>query len=452
MEGERHDGPRGAVTIDRRTFVKGIGIGAGVLAGGGLLAACGGGGGGDTAAATASALTGPAKGNVVMWAWEPNTTGFKKVLAGFKEVHPDVTVEIVEQPYSDITSIYRAANAAKSGPDAMFFLPDNAGIFQYTDHLMPLNEAIPAWMKENLLNFEAFAQDRDTSKSIFAVPTDLQGLQVYYNKQHFRTAGLDPDAPPATFDELVEAANALKKAGIVPFGGGNKEGYIGTWNIFWLLAGTADAAFATGLGDGSVKFTDPIFHATCERVVRMYQDGWFPKGANSTPLFTDGANAFAKGEGAMLCGLVSDPLVGFPIMIKEFGEENVGVMPPVVVEGDRPYYIPAGAGEGWGIPTYSGNPAAAWAFMEYVVGPEQQRAIFDEVGLVPANKATSLEGAPQPLKDIVAEFDEYGASYPLAQLPQDLIQALGSQMQGVFAGGSSLDDALAELDRLAEKG
>ena len=194
----------------------------------------------------------------------------------------------------------------------------------------------------------------------------------------------------------------------MPFGGGNKEGYIGTWNIFWLLAGTTEAAFATGLGDGSVKFTDPIFHATCERVVRMYQDGWFPKGANSTPLFTDGANAFAKGEGAMLCGLVSDPLVGFPIMIKEFGEENVGVMPPVAVEGDRPFYIPAGAGEGWGIPTYTENAAAAWAFMEYVVQPEQQRAIFDEVGLVPANKKTSLEGAPQPLKDIVAEFDEYG--------------------------------------------
>lgn len=37
---------------------------------------------------------------------------------------------------------------------------------------------------------------------------------LYYNANHFRRAGLDPDAPPATLDEVREAAVALKAAGI----------------------------------------------------------------------------------------------------------------------------------------------------------------------------------------------------------------------------------------------
>ncbi|MEZ5144655.1 MAG: extracellular solute-binding protein [Acidimicrobiales bacterium] len=38
---------------------------------------------------------------------------------------------------------------------------------------------------------------------------------VFYNKDHFRRAGLDPEKPPATLAELRSDAEAIKRAGIV---------------------------------------------------------------------------------------------------------------------------------------------------------------------------------------------------------------------------------------------
>jgi sn-glycerol 3-phosphate transport system substrate-binding protein len=44
--------------------------------------------------------------------------------------------------------------------------------------------------------------------------TNVSEPVLYYNVNHFKRAGLDPDAPPATLDELRTAAEALKEAGI----------------------------------------------------------------------------------------------------------------------------------------------------------------------------------------------------------------------------------------------
>ena len=44
--------------------------------------------------------------------------------------------------------------------------------------------------------------------------TNVSEPVLYYNANHFRRAGLDPDEPPQTLDELREAAEALKEAGI----------------------------------------------------------------------------------------------------------------------------------------------------------------------------------------------------------------------------------------------
>lgn len=39
---------------------------------------------------------------------------------------------------------------------------------------------------------------------------------LYYNQAHFQAAGLDPDDPPQTIDEIEEAARVIKEAGVAP--------------------------------------------------------------------------------------------------------------------------------------------------------------------------------------------------------------------------------------------
>jgi ABC-type glycerol-3-phosphate transport system substrate-binding protein len=40
-------------------------------------------------------------------------------------------------------------------------------------------------------------------------------------------AGLDPDAPPTTWADLITSVKALRKAGFTPFGAGVKDGWFG---------------------------------------------------------------------------------------------------------------------------------------------------------------------------------------------------------------------------------
>ena len=54
---------------------------------------------------------------------------------------------------------------------------------------------------------------------------------LYYNKAHWQQAGLDPEDPPETLDELYEAAKALKEAGVSdkPFSFKTSRWFFETW-------------------------------------------------------------------------------------------------------------------------------------------------------------------------------------------------------------------------------
>ena len=61
---------------------------------------------------------------------------------------------------------------------------------------------------------------------LWAIPYRIETHGVIYNKDHFKEAGLDPDKPPKTWDELISAAKALTKSGRYGFGitGGGEVG------------------------------------------------------------------------------------------------------------------------------------------------------------------------------------------------------------------------------------
>ena len=60
---------------------------------------------------------------------------------------------------------------------------------------------------------------------IYGVPIDVTNEQMLYNKKLLSKAGIK--APPATFDEFIKDAQALRRVGITPFVSG--------WGELWLL-------------------------------------------------------------------------------------------------------------------------------------------------------------------------------------------------------------------------
>jgi len=89
----------------------------------------------------------------------------------------------------------------------------------------------------------------------WGVPVNIHRSNVlWYNKAVFEANGL---TPPATFDEFVTVAEALKAAGITPFVLGTKDGWEAGHIFEDILAGTLGAEAYNGLWDGTTAWTGP---------------------------------------------------------------------------------------------------------------------------------------------------------------------------------------------------
>ena len=53
---------------------------------------------------------------------------------------------------------------------------------------------------------------------LYAIPFQNSTPLLYYNKDHFKAAGLDPEKPPQTWAQLVDAAKKLSTAEHTGFG------------------------------------------------------------------------------------------------------------------------------------------------------------------------------------------------------------------------------------------
>jgi sn-glycerol 3-phosphate transport system substrate-binding protein len=142
----------------------------------------------------------------------PLATYMGELTAAFNESHPNI---IVEPIYSGgyIETIQRALTSSKAGnpPDVALFTA--ADIWTGADEkiLLPLTSFIQNEGGASFLSryFEGFLDDCDVAGVYYAIPFQKSTPIFYYNKDMFREAGLDPNKPPTTWDELKTMAAAL---------------------------------------------------------------------------------------------------------------------------------------------------------------------------------------------------------------------------------------------------
>jgi raffinose/stachyose/melibiose transport system substrate-binding protein len=182
---------------------------------------------------------------------------------------------------------------------------------------------------------------------------------IWYNKRIFADHGIEA---PATWEQLVSAAQKLSAAGVQPFSASGQQ----KWPLTRFISGyiyrklgpnAFDAVY-----DGSAKFTDPDYVAAAAAVADLGSNDWFGKGVGSIDYDT-ATNTFLTGKAAMFY-MGSWALVNFADPEQDkIGADNIGFMPfPAVTGGaGSADQYPANVGLPIGVSSKgSSKEAGAW--------------------------------------------------------------------------------------------
>lgn len=206
---------------------------------------------------------------ITIWHWMTDRkVAFQELAAKYKEqTGTEVEFKLFFPP--DIYS-QKVTAAARSNnlPDIFSILGEKktVGSFIKADYILNLKpymmENSSSWRKRfypQALRLTTFEKDNayGTPEGIYSAPIDTTIMQFVYNKTLFKKAGLNPNAPPKTFEDFLEYA---KKAQDTE----NAVGFICGWGESWLINALATEWAINLMGEekflktikGEVPYTD----------------------------------------------------------------------------------------------------------------------------------------------------------------------------------------------------
>ena len=126
----------------------------------------------------------------------------------FEKENPDIMVNQVTFPYEDYNVKVAASVPAGVGPNVVNLYYGWLPLYINADYLQALPEDAfnPEMIEKDFFPLVSAAK---VDGKYYALPTAVRSLALIWNKDLFKKAGLDPEIPPQTLDELVEYAQKL---------------------------------------------------------------------------------------------------------------------------------------------------------------------------------------------------------------------------------------------------
>ena len=145
----------------------------------------------------------------------PLTKTVDGMIADFMAANPDIKVNaIYAGNYNDAR--IKALAALESGQPAqlsvMFSIDLNE--LRELDAIVPFDEVVKTEDEKSWLNsfYPSLMENGTAAGKTWGIPFQRSTIVMYYNKDAFKAAGLDPESPPADWGQLVDAGKKLTKA------------------------------------------------------------------------------------------------------------------------------------------------------------------------------------------------------------------------------------------------
>jgi multiple sugar transport system substrate-binding protein len=399
-----------------------------------------------------------ADGKTVLRVWHvwggTMAEGFTKTVDAFRDSHPDIDVRLVFAANDLATNQkFFTAVAARRPPDVIFVDGPQVAPWAEWGALESLTARCkaagiaqddyfaPCW-RQNLYRGDVWAL------TFCADPN----FGFVWNKQAFRDAGLDPERPPTTMEELDAYAERLTK---------EEQGAIVQIGLIpWAQYGGANSMFTWGWAFGGAFYDYERDRITADdpRVIDALR--WIGSYAEKYGVGRIGAlqqtfgsaeqNPFCAGKVALMCLHISG--------VQEIDryapdlDYGVGFIPAPPDGEQRSSWV-----GGWciAIPRGAKNQDAGWEFMRWLChDPEATRLLGENTGLFPGLKTS-------PYFDQIRDKPYYGAflrileecrhQRPVMPVQAFYMRALERAVDDVIYGKRSPEAALAKARESAQR-
>lgn len=396
---------------------------------------------------------------VVAWHWMNDRKDAINALAKkYKEVS-GVTVEFKLFSPPDIYA-QKVIAAARAGnlPEIFGVLGEKRTLASfikagYVVDLTPYMEAdAGAWKNKfypQTLGVVIFknANNYGIGAGIYGVPIDTTVMQFVYNKTLFKNTALNPEEPPATFEQFISYAQKIKEKN-------QAYGFICGWGEGWLLNCLATEWAMNLLGEdkflrtlkGEVPYTD-------EQWLQVFS--LFEKLKNSailapnitTMINKEAEDAFSRDKAAFSFNGTWSVNV-----YKQLSPDlDYAFFPLPKVSDKFQVKIWGGSGSSFMVNANSSNKEEAIKFLIWLTDKEQQEFLIKETNNLPAIKGCE-DSLPVMLKPLVRDLDNL--THPDIWPDNEdsrVLEVLNTGLQQIVMGLKSPQEVAKEIQTVKER-
>jgi len=311
--------------------------------------------------------------------------------------------------YQDTVTKVMTAVQGKNSPDIAVLLSTDLYSLK---QMNALEELTPRFSKEYLGGFyDAFMGNTKSGDTVWSIPFQRSTIVMYYNKEMFKTAGLDPETAPKNWNELRDYAKKLTVQ--------DAQGKVSQWGIeipstgyqYWMLqALSLQGGENIMSNDGKeVYFNKPHVEEALQFYMDLgMKDKVMPQGVIE---WATVPSDFISGKTAMMFHTT-----GNLTKVKTDAKFDFGV---AFLPANKQFGSPTGGGNLYvfkDIPEE--NKQAAVKFIEFLTQPDRVAQWSIDTGYVGTTKAAY---ETEKLKKYIADF-------PQAKVARDQLEFAHSEL------------------------
>lgn len=387
----------------------------------------------DTSNNTESPSSEGLSGDVLIWVHpmgDPDKLNatWDQVMAGFKELHPNVNLDIQVIPWQNREQKLLTALAASNGPDAFYVIPDQTPLFAAQGIIEPITTQVDPSYLENFT--EAAVNAASYKGELYGIPLLQTVVSPYYNVDMIKAIGEDPEQLPETWEEFAAWCEKAKANGHYCFNfstdvTANTQLYPWIWQNGGQIIDD----------EGNIEVDTPEVLEAYQWINEAYTKGYIHPdiSTNSTQweefvsgnmLVTFADNGFSKNHGPD----VEDNPIEF--------EWKLG---PILKNKVQATYGTTGT---LVVATNSKNKEATVEAALFMTNEENHRMFIDASGFIPSRIDVAKDFTDDPIMTEIgaqAQFNVSGVKDPVARtvMPDVL-----SELQKLLLNGGSPEEAV----------